>query len=144
MLAVRVAPTLSEKPKVTTPLVKPTMLSLEQFRAVTGARDWPDFLAPYLRAGALEYFCNMRARYRVRGVGVSLKTRWDWYVDDFSAPALQKLFAKCRAGGPIGAGDNMAFVGVLSTQLLDSLFVRLDRTTTVARRRAIHYAGPKS
>ena len=42
----------------------------------------------------------------------------------FSAPAVQKMLVKCRAGGPVGAGDNMTFVGVLSTQLLDSLFVR--------------------
>jgi asparagine synthase (glutamine-hydrolysing) len=42
----------------------------------------------------------------------------------FSPQPVQKLLAKCCAGGPIGAGDNMAFVGVLSTQLLDSLFVR--------------------
>ena len=42
----------------------------------------------------------------------------------FNPQAVGRLAAKCRAGGPIGAGDNMAFIGVLSTQLLDSMFVR--------------------
>lgn len=42
----------------------------------------------------------------------------------FSPAAAQKLVAKCRAGGPIGVGDNMAFVGMLSTQMLDRDFVR--------------------
>jgi asparagine synthase (glutamine-hydrolysing) len=42
----------------------------------------------------------------------------------FSAAATQKLAAKCRAGGPIGVGDNMAFVGILSTQLLHRDLVR--------------------
>ena len=56
----------------------PTMLSLDRFRAVTGESQWPEFLAPYLKGGDFEYFCNMRAQYRVRGVGVSLETRWDW------------------------------------------------------------------
>jgi asparagine synthase (glutamine-hydrolysing) len=42
----------------------------------------------------------------------------------FNAAAAQKLVAKCRAGGPIGVGDNMAFVGMLSTQLLHSQYVR--------------------
>jgi asparagine synthase (glutamine-hydrolysing) len=42
----------------------------------------------------------------------------------FDPSAVRKLAAKCRAGGPIGAGDNMAFLGVLSTQLLDSMLVR--------------------
>lgn len=36
----------------------------------------------------------------------------------FDAAATARLVAKCRSGGPIGVGDNMAFVGVLSTQLL--------------------------
>lgn len=49
----------------------PTMLSLDRFRAVTGESQWPEFLAPYLKGGDFEYFCNMRAQYRVRGVGVS-------------------------------------------------------------------------
>ena len=36
----------------------------------------------------------------------------------FDPRAVQKLLAKCRAGGAIGAADNQAFIGVLSTQLL--------------------------
>jgi asparagine synthase (glutamine-hydrolysing) len=36
----------------------------------------------------------------------------------FDPRAVQRLVAKCRAGGAIGAADNQAFVGVLSTQLL--------------------------
>lgn len=56
----------------------PTMLSLDRFSAVTGQTEWPGFLEPYLKDGSLEYFCNMRARYRVRGVPVTLETRWEW------------------------------------------------------------------
>jgi len=42
----------------------------------------------------------------------------------FDAGAVGKLVAKCRAGRAIGFGDNMAFVGVLSTMLLHDQFVR--------------------
>ena len=42
----------------------------------------------------------------------------------FDAAAVGRLVAKCRAGAPVGVGDNMAFVGVLSTQLVDSQVVR--------------------
>src|SRR4051812_6611143 len=48
-------------------------------------------------------------------------------VDDsgyFDPQAVQRLVAKCRAGRVVGAGDNMAFVGILSTQLLDFHYVR--------------------
>ena len=54
------------------------MLSLAQFRQVTGEVQWPDYLEPHLRGGALEYFCNTCLDYEVRGVHVRLATRWDW------------------------------------------------------------------
>src|SRR3954471_8596466 len=41
----------------------------------------------------------------------------------FDPAAVGKLLAKCAGAGPVGVGDNMAFVGVLSTQMLDSQFV---------------------
>src|SRR5690606_37367367 len=42
----------------------------------------------------------------------------------FDAAAVERLVAKCRSGAASGAADNMAFVGILSTQLLDQAFVR--------------------
>ena len=42
----------------------------------------------------------------------------------FDAAAVGKLFEKCRQGRAIGFGDNMAFVGVVSTMLLHDQFVR--------------------
>ncbi|MES2091151.1 MAG: asparagine synthase (glutamine-hydrolyzing) [Pseudomonadota bacterium] len=41
----------------------------------------------------------------------------------FDPPAVNKLFEKCRAGRAIGFGDNMAFVGILSTMLLHEQFI---------------------
>ena len=43
----------------------------------------------------------------------------------FDATAVRRLVQKCRSPfGRLSAGDNMAFLGVLSTQLLHSCFVR--------------------
>ncbi len=42
----------------------------------------------------------------------------------FDAGAVGKLVEKCRSGRAIGFGDNMAFVGVLSTMWLQRQFVR--------------------
>ena len=42
----------------------------------------------------------------------------------FDPSSVAKLVRKCRTGGPIGIRDNMALVGILSTQLLDQLFIR--------------------
>jgi asparagine synthase (glutamine-hydrolysing) len=42
----------------------------------------------------------------------------------FDPDAVTRLVEKCRAGRSIGFADNMAFVGILSTMLLDEILVR--------------------
>lgn len=52
----------------------------------------------------------------------------------FDPAAVAKLVQKCSSGSPVSEGDNMALVGVLSTQLIDRQF-RADWVNE-ARRRA--------
>lgn len=47
----------------------------------------------------------------------------------FQPQAVTKLVQKCGMGRAIGFGDNMAFVGILSTMLLDELFIRRSART---------------
>lgn len=42
----------------------------------------------------------------------------------FNPAAVEKLIRKCATGRVIGFSDNMAFVGILSTMLLDKMFVQ--------------------
>jgi asparagine synthase (glutamine-hydrolysing) len=42
----------------------------------------------------------------------------------FDEGAVSRLFEKCRSGRATGFADNQAFVGILSTMLLDETFVR--------------------
>ena len=42
----------------------------------------------------------------------------------FDPAAVAKLLEKCRSGRAVGFGDNMAFVGVLSTMLLHTQYVK--------------------
>ena len=41
----------------------------------------------------------------------------------FDPQAVERLMQKCQTGRALGAGDNMAFVGILSTQLLHEHFL---------------------
>jgi hypothetical protein len=59
----------------------PTLVSLAQFRELTGESCWPDDLAPCVRGDLLEYLCNGRVDYRVRGIHVRLEVRWDWQAE---------------------------------------------------------------
>jgi asparagine synthase (glutamine-hydrolysing) len=42
----------------------------------------------------------------------------------FEPKAVRMLYEKCRSGRAIGFVDNMAFVGILSTMLIDAMFVQ--------------------
>jgi len=55
----------------------PTAIPRSEFKRVTG-QDVPDFLAPRVREGALEYFCNTLVSYALRDVHVKLNVIWDW------------------------------------------------------------------
>ena len=60
---------------------RPTLVSLAQFHDLTGESGWPDDLASWVRRDVLEYFCNGRVDYRVRGIHVRLEVRWDWQAE---------------------------------------------------------------
>ncbi len=56
----------------------PTVLSSADFERLTGEAGFPAALAPYLRDGRLEYFCNNQVTYRLRGIHVALDVLWDF------------------------------------------------------------------
>jgi asparagine synthase (glutamine-hydrolysing) len=72
----------------------------------------PDSQSFFRGGRALDYVAELLDARRVREAGY------------FDPRAVEKLVAKCRSGRAIGFGDNMALVGILSTMLVDELFVR--------------------
>lgn len=70
----------------------------------------PDSQSFFVEGRALDYVADAFSQPRVRDVGV------------FDANAVSRLFEKCRLGKAVGFADNMAFVGILSTMLLDEVF----------------------
>ena len=49
-----------------------------EFRRVTGEPGFPAFLAPVVKQGTLEYFCNTLVSYTLRGIHTKLNVIWDW------------------------------------------------------------------
>jgi predicted dehydrogenase len=76
----------------------PTMLRRDQFRQVTGEAEWPNYLAGWVKNDSLEYFCNTRLHYEVRGIHATLETRWDWEAPDGGGDTLT---AKFRGSGAV-------------------------------------------
>jgi predicted dehydrogenase len=56
----------------------PTSLTLEQFRKVTGARAFPDFLQADVTKGVLNVYANGEFTYRLRDVHALVSVKWDF------------------------------------------------------------------
>lgn len=72
----------------------------------------PDSQSFFSAGAAVDYVTDLLSAERLRAAGY------------FDPVAVGKLVDKCRAGRVIGFSDNMAFVGILSTMLVDEFFVR--------------------
>jgi predicted dehydrogenase len=56
----------------------PTVLSLDEYRTVTGEAEFAPFLAPWIEGGRLHFYGNNRVRYRLRGVHITLEALWNF------------------------------------------------------------------
>lgn len=72
----------------------------------------PDSQSFFVDGKAVDYVSDLMSEDRLRRAGY------------FDPVAVGKLVEKCRTGRALGFSDNMAFVGVLSTMLVDELFIR--------------------
>ena len=72
----------------------------------------PDSQSFFRNGVAADYVAELFSEQRLREAGY------------FDVRAVAKLYEKCRAGRAIGFADNMAFVGILSTMLVDEQFIR--------------------
>jgi asparagine synthase (glutamine-hydrolysing) len=72
----------------------------------------PDSQSFFVKGKSLDYVEAAFSPARLRDSGY------------FDVAAAGRLFEKCRQGRAIGFADNMAFVGILSTQLLDEQIVQ--------------------
>jgi asparagine synthase (glutamine-hydrolysing) len=79
----------------------------------------PDSACFFTGGKALPYVAELLDARSLRDVGL------------FDPAAVGKLVEKCRAGRAVGFGDNMAFVGILSTMLLHEQMVRSAPRETV-------------
>lgn len=72
----------------------------------------PDSQSFFVDGKAPEYVAELMCEERISKAGY------------FDPKAVRKLFEKSRSGRTIGFGDNMAFVGILSTMLIDQMFIQ--------------------
>lgn len=76
---------------------------------------------PYRAPDSQSFFVDGRAPDYVEELLSDAVLRDRGYFDP---AAVRKLVSKCREGRAIGFGDNMAFIAVLSTMLVDHMYVK--------------------
>lgn len=75
----------------------PTILTLPEFQKVTGEKEFPASLHPALKAGRLEYYCNNRVDYHLRGVHIRLEPIWDFVAPPGKQDTDRLVFRGRRA-----------------------------------------------
>ncbi len=75
----------------------PTVLSKSEFQKVTGEADFPAFLRNRLRDGKLDYYCNTRVSYALRGTNVRLDVLWNYETLSGSGDTHLAVFKGSRA-----------------------------------------------
>lgn len=75
----------------------------------------PDSQSFFNDGKPLDYVAYLLSESRVRATGI------------FNPKTVQLLVNKCASGRALGFADNQAFVGILSTQLIDEMFVATPR-----------------
>jgi predicted dehydrogenase len=86
-----------------------TSVSREQFRKVTGAPQFPAFLAGDVRDGALQVFANGEFTYRLRGVHAKVSATWDFEAPPGSGDTHVALMRGTRANLVIRQGREQQY-----------------------------------
>lgn len=87
----------------------PTVLTRENYQAVTGQPEFPPFLANAIRNERLEYFCNNRVSYTVRGVHVKLEVLWDFQSTTGGGDTHFAVFRGTRATIEVRQGKDQNY-----------------------------------
>ena len=90
----------------------------------------PDSASFFEGGEPVDYVADLLSEARLKDAGY------------FDPAAVSKLMAKCRAGRAIGFGDNMAFVGVVSTMLLHDQFIASNAPAAPAAEAPASVAAP--
>ncbi len=82
----------------------PTVLSKPEFQKVTGEAEFPAFLQNHLRGDKLDYYCNTRVSYALRGVNVRLDVLWNYEALPGAGDSHFAVFKGSRARVEIRQG----------------------------------------
>ncbi len=88
----------------------PTVIPQADFQRVTGAPEFPKYLAGSVKGGQLDYFCNNSVHYTVRGIHIKLDILWNWEAPTGTGDTYDAAFRGTRSRVEIRQGQSEKYV----------------------------------
>ena len=96
----------------------PTLLSLSQFKQVTGKEEFPEFLQKYLNGENLEVFCNGEMNYTLKGKHAKVSVIWNFEAPEGAGDTHYSMMRGTKANLIIRQGKEENFKPTLYVALL--------------------------
>ena len=94
----------------------PTLITLDEYKAVTGAEDFPEYLQQDVEDGVLNVYSNGTIDFVVKGVPVRILMRWDYAPEPGSGDRFHEVIP--------GSVSSIEIVQDASTGFARKLFIR--------------------
>jgi len=101
----------------------PTLLTLEEFKAVTQLDHFPDYLSTVVKEGKLEEYANGSMLYKIKGVHAKVTAEWRYKAPEGSGDTHYALLRGSKATLEIRQGE--------AEKYLPTLYVRANQGTNL-------------
>jgi predicted dehydrogenase len=101
-----------------------TALTLEQFGRVTGAKEFPAYLAPYVKDGVLNAPANGEMTYTLKGVHARTSVTWDFEAPPGAGDTHYSLMKGTKASLIIKQGKEQGFKPTLYVERANEASLR--------------------
>ncbi len=98
-----------------------TPITATQFKQVTGATSFPEYLRGEVKDGALHVYSNGEMNYRLRGVHARVSVRWDFEAPPGTGDTHFSVMRGTRANLTIRQGAEQKFKPVLYVEAAPSV-----------------------
>ncbi|MEQ8532495.1 MAG: putative oxidoreductase C-terminal domain-containing protein, partial [Imperialibacter sp.] len=96
----------------------PTVLTLDDFKGVTGATEFPAFLGEYIKDGKLEVLSNGEMNYTLRGKHAKVSVIWNYQAPEGAGDTHYSMMRGTKANLMIRQGADENYRATLYVKLL--------------------------
>src|SRR5436305_7824125 len=87
----------------------PTVITLEEFRRVTGEPEFPAYLKNAVRDGKLYYYTNNSLLYTARGIHIALRVTWEYESRDGDKDSMLAIYRGGMSEVAVRAGADQHY-----------------------------------